>query len=398
MTTLASYCLTTLAGLLIIPGFIFTIEVIAALVLPARKLPRRNHIRKPITILIPAHNESTGIVPTLEDVKAQMIAGDRLLIVADNCIDDTATVARQAGAEVIARQDFSKKGKGYALKFGIAHLSENPPATVIIIDADCRVASQTIDNLAAVCEMSGRPVQALDLMTAPAGSAVNYRVAEFAWRVKNWVRPLGLSALNLPCQLMGTGMALPWTLIETTRVAGTSLVEDMKLGLDLAEAGAAPLFCTSALVISQFPVSNEGSKTQRQRWETGHIQMMKMAMPRLFCRSVTSGNLSLLALTLDLTVPPLSLLILLLVGMIIISSVAAFAGLAAMPLIVTASTSAVVAVSVIAAWWRFGRDVLPLRSVFLVVTYVAGKLPLYCRALSGRAKTQWIRTDRKKSR
>ncbi len=168
MTALASYCLLALAGLLAIPGFIFAIEVAAALILPARKLPRRDSGRRPIAILIPAHNESTGILPTIEDVTAQMTAGDRLLVVADNCVDDTAAVAGHAGAEVIMRQHSSKKGKGYALEFGIAHLSDNPPATVIIIDADCRVAPHTIDRLAAVCEMSERPVQALDLMTAPA--------------------------------------------------------------------------------------------------------------------------------------------------------------------------------------------------------------------------------------
>ena len=53
-------------------------------------------------------------------------------------------------------------------------------------------------------------MQILDLMTAPEDSPINYRVAEFAWRVNNWVRPLGLAALGLPCQLMGTGMAFPW--------------------------------------------------------------------------------------------------------------------------------------------------------------------------------------------
>ena len=52
--------------------------------------------------------------------------------------------------------------------------------------------------------------------------------------MKNWVRPLGLSNLNLPCQLMGTGMAFPWELIRSANLASGSIVEDTKLGLELA--------------------------------------------------------------------------------------------------------------------------------------------------------------------
>jgi hypothetical protein len=73
----------------------------------------------------------------------------------------------------------------------------------------------------------GRPVQALYLMMAPADSQINYKVAEFAWRVKNWLRPLGLRALGLPCQLMGTGMAFPWEVIRRADLASASLVEDL---------------------------------------------------------------------------------------------------------------------------------------------------------------------------
>src|SRR6202030_2014620 len=119
----------------------------------------------------------------------------------------------------------------------------DPPDVVIVIDADCRVAKGCIEQLAFTCIEFDRPVQALDLITAPDKTTVVSRVAEFAWRVRNWVRPLGLWSLNLPCQLMGTGMAFPWKLLHSTSVTGGSLVEDLNLGLSLAAAGSAPLFC-----------------------------------------------------------------------------------------------------------------------------------------------------------
>ena len=150
------------------------------------------------------------------------------------------------------------------MDFGLKHLSQDPPAIVIVIDADCRIAEGTIDQLAATCAATHRPVQALNLMTAPDESPINYRVAEFAWRVKNWVRPSGLNALNLPCQLMGTGMAFPWELIRSADLAHGSIVEDVKLGLDLAQAGSPPLFCPSAEVKSHFPLVYRRSQEPTQ--------------------------------------------------------------------------------------------------------------------------------------
>ena len=85
-------------------------------------------------------------------------------------------------------------------------------------------------------------------MTAAPGSRVNHQVAEFAWRVKNMARPLSLTALGLLCQLVGTGMAFPWALIRSVDLGSGQIVEDLKLGLDLAGAGYPPGFCPDAIV------------------------------------------------------------------------------------------------------------------------------------------------------
>src|SRR5262249_52158688 len=162
-------------------------------------------------------------------------------------------VASTAGAEALERKEFTRVGKGYALDYALRHLALDPPATVICIDADCRLSEGTIDRLARTCQATQRPVQALDLMTAPEGSPINFRVGGFAMGVKNLVRPLGLSALGLPCQLMGTGMAFPWKLIHSVSLASDALVEDIKLGLELAQIGSPPLFCPFACVTSGFP-------------------------------------------------------------------------------------------------------------------------------------------------
>ena len=106
--------LTVAALILSIPVAVLTAEIVAAVILKGRPQPKRNinQTRPNIAVLIPAHNESTGLLPTIGDVQAQLQQGDRLLVVADNCTDDTADVARAAGAEVVERRDQEKNWQG----------------------------------------------------------------------------------------------------------------------------------------------------------------------------------------------------------------------------------------------------------------------------------------------
>src|SRR5712691_3936949 len=136
-------------------------------------------------VLIPAHNEGAGILPTIRDIQAQLRPNDSILVVADNCTDDTAAIVQAAGVELTVRADPARRGKGYALEFGVRHLRLNPPDVVVIMDADCRLGEHALRHLSANAMASGRPVQSLYLMlareNAPPGKSVNL----FAWRVKN---------------------------------------------------------------------------------------------------------------------------------------------------------------------------------------------------------------------
>jgi cellulose synthase/poly-beta-1,6-N-acetylglucosamine synthase-like glycosyltransferase len=399
MTGIIGIVLLVLAGLLTIPVTVFVVEIIAALVPNDRRSTGgpENSRRHNVGVLVPAHNESLGLQPTLEDIKRQLQHDDRLLVVADNCTDDTAAIAKAAGAEVIERDQPTQVGKGFALAFGIKHFERDPPAILIFIDADCRLAERAIAQLALTCAITQRPVQALYLMAAPNGSSVNYRVAEFAWRVKNWVRPLGLRVLQLPCQLMGTGMAFPWTVIRSTNLATGSIVEDLKLGLELAEQGAAPLFCPSAVVMSQFPMSAEGAENQRKRWEAGHTEMIYLKFLPCIYAAVTQRNLGLLALTLDLAVPPLSLLMIFLALEFLLAGLAALFSVHSAALIISAACLGGVITAVFLSWLKWGRDVLPAKAILSVAPYFFSKFPLYHRILSRNTSQQWIRTDRKKT-
>lgn len=347
-------------------------------------------------VIMPAHNESQGIAQAIQSVLPQCGALGRLIVVADNCSDDTAQVARAHGAQVIERTDLQRRGKGYALDFGVRHLAatEPTPEVVVMVDADCELAPGALKTLVLYSAAHQRPVQALYLMQAPPGAGLKVRLAEFAWVVKNWVRPLGYARWGLPCQLMGTGMAFPWKLIEHAPVATGHIVEDMQLGLDLAVAGSAPLFCPWARVSSVFPSQALGIESQRTRWEHGHLSVIATQVPRLLGCALKHRRVTLLAMALDLGVPPLASLVLMLLAGAVVSGVGGVALDQAWPLALVAMAFGAVGLAVGLGWYGFARHIVGLRELLSVPAYVCAKVPLYLRFLLNKGPLEWVRTKR----
>lgn len=385
-------CLLALATL--VPVSVLTIQVLMAL--PALR-PRAMLVgRRPtVAIVIPAHNESLSIASTLRSIIPQTVAGDRVLVVADNCSDDTARVAEAAGAEVLERTDPDRRGKGYALDAGIRHIQDGPPEVVLILDADCQIDDGGVAHLARLCLEKDQPVQGLDLMHSPRGGGLGLRIAEFAWLVKNHVRPLGFHRLNLPCHLMGTGMAFPWRIIANAPLASGHIVEDLKLGIDLACAGKPALFCPEARITSYFPSAAAGIKSQRTRWEHGHLGVILSDAPRLFLEAMRRRDAKLLALAFDLTVPPLALLAL------VVS--AAFVGAAALfaitgtelPIVLASMSTVLLSASVSIAWVRYGRQAVSFAGLCYSPIYALRKMPLYIGFIV-RRQVGWVRSQRDK--
>src|SRR5208283_3138044 len=160
-----------------------------------------------------------------------------------------------------------QRGKGFALDHGIRQLDADPPEVVVILDADTLLAEGSLDSVTRLAAALGRPVQAGYVLEAPPQGGVKDQLSAFAFRIKNIVRPLGMARLGLPCLLTGTGMAFPWLLIRSAPLATGNIVEDMKLGLDLAVAGQPPKLCSEARVSGELPSVRRAAVTQRTRWE-----------------------------------------------------------------------------------------------------------------------------------
>lgn len=278
--------------------------------------------------------------------------------------------------------------------WGITHLRRDPPDFVLFIDADCRLEDDLIGRLERACEGVQRPVQALFMMQSPENSPVNHSFAEFAWLLKNRVRPLGLRNLHCPVQLMGTGMMFPWSAISSVPLESSHLVEDLKLGLDLATVGQAPYFFPFAKVTSVFPTSAKGTESQRLRWVQGHLATIGKFVPRLLATGLMRRDVNVVVLALDLLVPPLSLLALLIVATMALTSSVALLGGPWLPSLIAGGNLVGFILSILLAWSKFGRQVFPAREVLSVGSFALKKLGLYRRMVTGGTASQWVRTDR----
>lgn len=391
-TTLTTVAAAVFAGTLLGPAGVLCLESLSAL------LPRRQQA-EPATptsvrmaILVPAHDEEGGIGRTVSELRRELGDNDRLIVIADNCSDRTAEVAREAGAEVIVRTDPERRGKGYALSFGAQYLTQNPPDVVVVMDADCRVERGNLRQLAELAARTGRPAQGVYLMHSSRRGAG--AVSAFAFMVRNLVRPTGLNRLGMPCQLTGTGMAFPWVLFRDAPPTESFLVEDLLLGHELALRGYAPVLCDDVQVGSDFPTGDAASLRQRRRWEHGELAIVLGTAPRLLWRALVKGDASLFALALDASVPPLAFVVLLQVLAFAVSVTLALLGGSLIPLFLTLCGTALLTIGLASAWFTHGRKVLSLKDLAKIPGYVLWKLPLYASFLWRGPHREWERTER----
>lgn len=385
------FLMILLVVILALPALVLFVQILLAL-LPAPAKEIATSKRPRIAVLVPAHNESTGVLPTIRQILAQLSPEDRLVVIADNCSDDTAAVARSAGALVAERHNLELRGKGYALDHGVKFLASDPPDVVVIIDADCVVAPLCIDHLARACERTGCPIQG-KFMTVAADDSLKMRVAEFAMRVKAHVRPRGMYRLGLACGLTGSGIAYPWEVIETAPLASGHLAEDMQLGLELGRRGTPPLYCEEAGLETVFAAQKDAQLTQRTRWEHGHLALLISDGPRMLLGAVFKGDWRFALQVLDLLVPPLALLAFLQMVGLVVSAVALWLLGWAFPFVIATTGLVMLVAAVLIARARFANDIVSMADLCRVPGYVASKLPMYVKFIFNR-QVEWVRTKR----
>jgi hypothetical protein len=301
-------------------------------------------------VLIPAHNEQAALSRTLKTLVPTLGQKDWVLVVADNCTDNSAAVARHAGAEVIEHRNPAKRGKAHAIDAALKHFQADPPDAVIFLDADCQVERDAVRLLGTAAVTMRRPAQAVNLCEPEAELDQVEAVADFGFRLNNIVRALGLFRLTGSCYLTGTGTALPWALTYNLRDAGDEPVDGPQLGLALAIAGQPPLLVPEARVDSPVAIRDQITHRPNAAEKHGYLKTLLFQVPRLVSQGIAQGRTDLAGMALDLAMPPVSVL----AAFWVVTFAAAMAGIpfgaTAWPALLLVGGGAMLAAALFAGW------------------------------------------------
>ncbi len=277
---------------------------------------RRPHVgpapaaRSRLVVLVPAHDEQALIGRLLASLEAQRYPAElrRTVVIADNCTDRTAELARAAGAEVLERSDATALGKGHALRWAMDRLLERgePFDAFVLVDADTVVDPELLLHLAAAHEAGAAAVQG-EYLALEDGDGDRAALRSAAFLLFHRVRFRGRAALGLPCSLVGNGMLLSRELVRQHPWQAFSSTEDLEHSLDLRVAGVRPVFAEQARLRAPVAAGGAAARTQRTRWEGGRLELVRTRLPGLL-RAVRGGRTDLWDAALDLSVPPLGVL------------------------------------------------------------------------------------------
>lgn len=261
-------------------------------------------------LVVPAHDEAQGIARTVHSLRTLdwPPTAVRLLIVADNCTDDTAALARAAGAEVIERHNDSCRGKGYALQSAYGHALEQGWAdAVVVIDADTDSDPGLLRALAPRLAAGALAIQVFYGVRNPLASW-RTRLLSIALALFHRVRGRARERLGVSCGLRGNGMCFAVPVLEQVPHQAYSLVEDLEYGLALGRAGIRVWYVDEVSVRADMVSYGAAARSQRQRWEGGRLQFARAQGVPLLREALRRRSGLLLDLALDVLLPPLAYL------------------------------------------------------------------------------------------
>lgn len=370
------------------PGTLELMLVTAGGLLPARKPGRASVALRRMAVVVPAHNEEKNVARTVESLReARHPCPVEILVIADNCNDDTARVARDAGATVIERDDPHNRGKGFALELAFERLFYAYPDldAVLVVDADTSVAPNFFEASAAWFRAGADAVQCR-YTVRNADESTRTRLMNVALMAFNVLRPRGRSRFGLSAGILGNGFGLSRACLERVPYGARSVVEDLEHHIELVRDGMRVDFVDDTWVKADFPVGERGADTQRARWEGGRFRMVREHAPRLIGQ-ILRGQFRMTEPLLELLLMPLAIH----VGVLGITLFVPF-----LPTQLVAALGLSVVGAHVGAALMVGRaelgDVLALLRAPLYVAWKAKLLPAIFQAAS--TDQEWVRTAR----
>ena len=260
------------------------------------------------TFVVPAHNETGGIERTVRSLLAVDYPRQHfeILVIADNCVDDTAEKAKKAGARVIERNDPSRRGKGHALELAFQTLlDEAKTSAVLVVDADSEVDGNFLKAMARRIAEGHGAMQA-HYAVRNVDESWRTRLMDVAFTLYHGVRSQARERLGLSVGLRGNGMGFSIDTLRRVPYRAYSLVEDVEYGVQLGLCGIRVAYVGESEVRADMVAGAAGSESQRKRWEQGRRELLKQFLPQLIGRGVRELDGVLLDLACDMLVPPLA--------------------------------------------------------------------------------------------
>jgi cellulose synthase/poly-beta-1,6-N-acetylglucosamine synthase-like glycosyltransferase len=345
-------------------------------------------------IIIPAHNEETGIAGVVRSVLAVDWPADRfrVVVVADNCTDATAEVATLSGAQVLVRQDKDRRGKGHALARAFRHSRERGWAdAVAIIDADSRVSTNLIEAMAARMERGESAVQ-VHYGVSNTHASWRTRLMAIAMAAFHRVRSRGRERLGVSCGIRGNGWGFTHALLDRVPYTSFSLTEDLEFGIELGLRGIRVAYADEASCDGEMVSGEKDARSQRLRWERGRTALRRSRTLPLLKQAVHARSLLCLDLAMDLLVLPLSYVAL---------SIAALTAAAWLLAPANPATSlwfwlglacfAALVLHILRGWQLSGTGPRGLLDLLRAPFFLLWKLAVMFRS---RRTTEWVRTNR----
>ncbi len=360
-------------------------------------LPRPPRSRRELRfdLIVPAHNEAGVIARTIANLRQIDWPAERyrILVVADNCTDDTAMIARAAGASVIERQDPTRRGKGYALQFAFAHsLNEAWAGAVAVVDADAEVSSNLLEAFAARIEQGADAVQVHYGVLDPHGSW-RTRLLTIAMAAYHIVRSRARERERVSSGIRGNGWCVTRALLQQIPYSSFSLAEDIEYGIALGLAGHRVWYAGEAEAAQHMTADPQVARKQRQRWEFGRFRLIRTSTLPLLRTALTRPSGVCLDLAFDLIVLPITYVALNVGALLLLALLAnwlwpGFRGWVEFSI----ACLAAIVLYVVRGWSLSGTGLRGLLDLIGAPIFVIWKVMLM---LTSRPQAEWVRTDRK---
>jgi cellulose synthase/poly-beta-1,6-N-acetylglucosamine synthase-like glycosyltransferase len=283
-------CVLLVAGTALVLSYYWILAVVG---LTGRKQanpsPSGNH--RTFLILIPAHNEERVLAKTIADLKGLDYPSDlyKVVVIADNCNDHTARIAREGGALCLERTDLKNQGKGQALSWGFSHLASEVFDAILVLDADCFIKPHALRVFGNYLDRGGMALQARNVASNPDDSSMSYAVAvgnllenDFFYAPK--------SRLGLAVLLRGTGFVLAREILVSFPWHASSVTEDVEYSACLIQNRIPIQFIPEVEVRSKFPTYAAQLDVQRKRWAEGNLGFGKKNALKLIWKGFRAGN------------------------------------------------------------------------------------------------------------